>query len=48
MSHDVRLDITQFTSAVLLLCALGGFSTDDQKIAMQTLYAQQLQALPSA
>ena len=48
MSHDLRLDIANITSPVLLLGASGGFSTDQQKVAMQTLYAQQLQALPKA
>ena len=48
MSHDLRQDIANITSPVLLLGASGGFSTDEQKSAMQTLYAQQLQALPKA
>lgn len=48
MSHDLRLDIAKITSPVLLLGASGGFSTDEQKVAMHTLYAQQLKALPSA
>lgn len=48
MSHDLRQDIAKITSAVLLLGASGGFDTNEQKDAMQRLYAQQLQALPSA
>jgi pimeloyl-ACP methyl ester carboxylesterase len=48
MSHDLRQDIAKITSPVLLLGASGGFDTDEQKVAMQTLYAQQLQALPNA
>jgi pimeloyl-ACP methyl ester carboxylesterase len=48
MSHDLRQDIANITSPVLLLGASGGFSTDEQKSAMHTLYAQQLQALPKA
>ena len=48
MSHDLRQDIANITSPVLLLGASGGFSTDEQKTAMQTLYAQQLQTLPKA
>jgi pimeloyl-ACP methyl ester carboxylesterase len=48
MSHDLRLNIANITSPVLLLGASGGFSTDEQKAAMQTLYAQQLQTLPNA
>ena len=48
MSHDLRLDIANITSPVLLLGASGGFSTEQQKAAMQTLYAQQLQALTNA
>jgi len=48
MSHDLRQEISKITSAVLLLGASGGFSTDEQKTAMQRLYAQQLQALPKA
>jgi len=48
MSHDLRQDIANITSPVLLLGASGGFSTDEQKTAMQTLYTQQLQALPNA
>ncbi|WP_339719712.1 alpha/beta hydrolase [uncultured Paraglaciecola sp.] len=48
MTHDLRQDIAKITSPVLLLGASGGFSHDEQKDAMQTLYAQQLQALPSA
>jgi hypothetical protein len=31
-----------------VLGAAGGFSTDEQKNAMQILYKQQLQALPGA
>jgi pimeloyl-ACP methyl ester carboxylesterase len=48
MSHDLRQDIANITSPVLLLGASGGFSTEEQKSAMHTLYAQQLQALPKA
>ena len=48
MSHDLRQDIANITSPVLLLGAAGGFSTDEQKKFMQTLYAQQLQTLPNA
>lgn len=48
MSHDLRPEIANITSPVLLLGASGGFSTDEQKNAMQELYAQQLQALPMA
>jgi pimeloyl-ACP methyl ester carboxylesterase len=48
MRHDLRQDIANITSPVLLLGASGGFSTDEEKTAMQTLYAQQLQALPNA
>jgi N-formylmaleamate deformylase len=48
MSHDLRTNIANITSPVLLLGASGGFSTDEQKIAMQTLYAEQLHALPNA
>jgi pimeloyl-ACP methyl ester carboxylesterase len=48
MKHDLRQDIANITSPVLLLGASGGFSTDEQKTAMQILYKQQLQALPSA
>jgi pimeloyl-ACP methyl ester carboxylesterase len=48
MSHDLRQDIAKVTSAVLLLGASGGFDTNEQKDAMQRLYAQQLQALPKA
>lgn len=48
MSHDLRQDIAKITSPVLLLGATGGFNSDEQKAAMQTLYAQQLNALPSA
>lgn len=48
MRHDLRQVIANITSPVLLLGASGGFSTDEQKTAMQTLYAQQLVALPSA
>jgi pimeloyl-ACP methyl ester carboxylesterase len=48
MSHDLRQDIAKITSPVLLLGATGGFDNDEQKTAMQTLYAQQLQVLPSA
>jgi pimeloyl-ACP methyl ester carboxylesterase len=48
MNHDLRQDIAKITSPVLLLGASGGFSHDEQKDAMQTLYTQQLQALPSA
>jgi len=48
MNHDLRQDIANITSPVLLLGASGGFSKDEQKSAMQTLYAQQLEALPTA
>ncbi|MBU3005027.1 alpha/beta fold hydrolase [Paraglaciecola arctica] len=48
MSQDLRQEIAKITSPVLLLGASGGFSTDDQHAAMQTLYAQQLQMLPKA
>ena len=48
MSHDLRQVLANITSPVLLLGASGGFSTDVQKVAMQTLYAQQLQMLPNA
>jgi pimeloyl-ACP methyl ester carboxylesterase len=48
MKHDLRQDIANITSPVLLLGASGGFSTDEQKNAMQILYKQQLQALPGA
>jgi len=39
MSHDLRQVLANITSPVLLLGASGGFSTDVQKVAMQTLYA---------
>lgn len=48
MNHDLRQDIAKITSPVLLLGASGGFDTDEQKSAIQRLYAQQLQALPKA
>lgn len=48
MSHDLRQEIANITSAVLLLGASGGFSTDQQKTAIRTIYLEQLQALPSA
>jgi pimeloyl-ACP methyl ester carboxylesterase len=48
MSHDLRQDIGNITSPVLLLGAAGGLSTKEQKLAMQTMYSQQLQALPNA
>jgi hypothetical protein len=48
MNHDLRADIAKITSPVLLLGASGGFDTNEQKDAMQRLYAQQLLALPSA
>jgi pimeloyl-ACP methyl ester carboxylesterase len=48
MSVDLRQDIANITSPVLLLGASGGFSNDEQKAQVQRLYAEQLTALPSA
>ena len=48
MSTDLRQDIANIESAVLLLGASGGFSHDQQKTAMQQLYQQQLAAHPKA
>lgn len=48
MRHDLREDIANIASPVLLLGASGGFNTHEQKNAMRTLYLQQLQALPNA
>lgn len=48
MSHDLRQDIANITSPVLLLGASGGFATDEQKSMAEALYAEQLSALPKA
>ncbi|MEP0357372.1 alpha/beta hydrolase [Paraglaciecola sp.] len=48
MSHDLRQDIANITSPVLLLGASGGFDSDSQKTMVETLYKQQLSHLPHA
>jgi len=48
MSLDLRQDIANITSPVLLLGASGGFSTAEQHAAAHDLYAKQLEMAPKA
>jgi N-formylmaleamate deformylase len=48
MSLDLRQDIANITSPVLLLGASGGFSSAEQHAAAHELYAEQLEMAPKA